>query len=138
MGLGVVAIGLVIGWEAGTIQVGPLYSKVGPSAFLWFASGLLILCGAIVTFRALQNPPDIGNELRGPGIILAGLASSVFLIEPLGFIPAATIIFVATANGLGSRSWLRDLLIGAVLSAVAFVVFAWGLGLRLPMGTLFT
>lgn len=137
-GLGIIAVAAVIAFEAATIKVGPLYAKVGPSAFLWFSSGLLALCGAIVAYKSLTNPPDIGNELTGPAVILAGLAASVYLIEPLGFIPVATLIFVLTARGMGSSAWKRDLLIGVVLSAVAYVVFAWGLGLRLPIGELFT
>lgn len=137
-GLGIICIGCVIGYEAATIKVGPLYAKVGPAAFLWFAAFLLALCGAIVAWRALRRPPDTGNELSGPLTILAGLAASVFLMEPLGFIPVATLIFLLTARGMGSRKLLRDAAVGLVLSVIAFVVFAWGLGLRLPLGSLFS
>ncbi|NMD08218.1 MAG: tripartite tricarboxylate transporter TctB family protein [Phyllobacteriaceae bacterium] len=137
-GLGIIAVAAVIALEAATIKVGPLYAKVGPSAFLWFSSGLLALCGAIVALKSLTNPPDSGNELVGPAVILTGLAASVFLIEPLGFIPVATLIFVLTARGMGSSAWKRDLLIGIALSCVAYVVFTWGLGLRLPIGELFS
>lgn len=137
-GLGIIGVGCIVGLEAATIKVGPLYAKIGPGAFLWFAAGLLVLCGGIVAYRSFGNPPDSGNELSGPGIILAGLAASVYLMEPLGFIPVATLIFVATAKGMGSSTWKRDLLTGLVLSTVAFVVFAWGLGLRLPLGELFS
>jgi putative tricarboxylic transport membrane protein len=138
LGLGIVAAGLVIGREAAGIKVIPLYAKVGPAAFLWLAAGLLVLCGLIVSFRGWQRPADVGNELRGPLIILAGLALSVFLMVPLGFVPTATAIFTLTAMGLGSRSLVRDALVGLVLSTAAFLVFAYGLGLRLPLGSLFT
>jgi putative tricarboxylic transport membrane protein len=138
MGLGIVFVGLVIGYEAGTIKVGPLYAKVGPAAFLWFASFLLVLCGAVVAYRSRTSPLDTTTELRPPLTILAGLAASVFTMVPFGFIPTATLIFVVTANGLGSRKTVRDVLIGVALSIFAYFVFAKGLGLRLPMGSLFT
>ena len=138
LGLGIMAVGVLLAVEAATIKVGPLYAKVGPGAFLWFSAALLLLCGAVVAYKATQNPPDSGNELRGPLTILAGLAASVFLFEPIGFIPTATLIFATTANGLGSNRILRDLAIGLVISIIAYVVFGLGLGLRLPLGSLFT
>ncbi len=138
MGLGIILIGLVIGYEAGTIKVGPLYAKVGPAAFLWFSSLLLVVCGAVVAYKSFSSPVDTTSELRPPLTILAGLAASVYTMEPLGFIPTATLIFVVTAKGLGSHKILRDIIIGVVLAIFAYVVFAKGLGLRLPMGSLFT
>lgn len=139
LGLGIIAVGGIIALEAATIKVGPLYSKVGPGAFLWLAAGLLVLCGAIVTYRSTAIPDNTAvTELRGPITILSGLAASVVLLEPFGFIPTATLIFATTANGLGSRRIGRDLFIGVIMSALAFAVFKWGLGLRLPIGTLFS
>jgi putative tricarboxylic transport membrane protein len=138
MGLGIILIGLTIGYEAGTIKVGPLYAKVGPAAFLWFASALLVACGAAVAYRSTTMPPDGARELRPPLTILAGLAASIFTMQPFGFIPTATLIFVVTANGLGSRKTLRDVIIGIILSCAAYIVFAKGLGLRLPLGNLFS
>jgi putative tricarboxylic transport membrane protein len=138
MGLGIVVVGAVMAWQATTIKVIPLYAKVGPAAFLWFAAGLLLLCGLIVAVRALRLPPVDGNEIAGPLVILAGLAASVLLMDRIGFIPTATMVFTLTAFGLGSRSLLRDAGIGLVLAALAFVVFGMGLGLRLPLGSLFS
>jgi putative tricarboxylic transport membrane protein len=138
MGLGLIIVGLIIGYEAGTIKVGPLYAKVGPSAFLWFAAGLLVLCGAVVAYKSTHSAKDSTRELRPPLTILAGLAASIYTMEPAGFIPTAVLIFATTANGLGSRKVLRDLVIGLILAIAAYVVFVKGLGLRLPVGYLFT
>jgi putative tricarboxylic transport membrane protein len=138
LGLGIMTIGLVIAWQAATIKVGPLYAKVGPAAFLWLSSGLLCLCGAIVAYKALTSSPETGNELRGPLIILAGLVASAFMMDVVGFVPTATVIFVTTANGLGSHKFTRDVLIGVALAIGAYLIFGLGLGLRLPIGSLFT
>ena len=137
-GLGLVVAGLVIAYEAMTLKVGPLYAKVGPAAFLWFSAALLCLCGAIVAYKGFAEAPVSGIEISKPLTILAGLALSVVLMEPLGFIPAATVIFVLTARGMGSERLLRDAIFGVLLSATAYIVFGVGLGLRLPLGSLFT
>jgi putative tricarboxylic transport membrane protein len=138
MGLGLILIGLVIGYEAATIKVGPLYAKVGPAAFLWFSGLLLVVCGAVVAFRSRTTPEVSSNELRPPLTILAGLAASIYTMEPLGFIPTATMIFVVTTIGLGSRKTSRDIMIGLLLAIFAYLVFAKGLGLRLPTGDLWS
>lgn len=138
MGLGLVAAGAVIGYEAATLNVGPLYAKVGPAAFLWFACLLLGACGLTVAARALKQSAPEGFEVTPPLIILAGLAASIFLMEPLGFVPTAAIIFITTARGMGSRRLARDAVIGIILAAAAFAVFSLGLGLRLPVGALFS
>lgn len=136
MGLGLVVCGLVIGWQASGLKVAPAYARVGPAAFLWLSSGLLVLCGAIVAMRAHRAPVEEGSELGGPLTLLAGLAASVFLMERIGFILSATILFVLTARGLGSRKPLRDVIIGFIMCVLAYILFAKGLGLRLPTGGL--
>lgn len=138
LGLGIMCVGLVLGYEAATIKVGPLYAKVGPSVFLWLVAGLLVVCGAIVTYRSRSLADATRtSELRGPIFIMAALGLSVILMDVAGFVPTAVMIFTLTAKGLGSNKWLRDLLIGLTLSGAAFAVFTMGLGLRLPVGVLF-
>jgi putative tricarboxylic transport membrane protein len=48
---------------------------------------------------------------------------------------SSTILFVLVAIGFGSRRYLRDGLVGLALSAVAYVTFVYGLGLKLPAGS---
>ena len=138
MGLGIVAVGIGIGVEAALIKVAPIYAKVGPAAFLWLAAALLAVCGATVAWFSSSTVDEEKSELSGPFTILAGLAAAIFLFEPLGFIPAATLLFILTARGLGSRRIVRDIMIGLAVCVAAYLVFAKGLGLRLPMGALFT
>ena len=51
-----------------------------------------------------------------------------------GFIPATTILFVATAAAFGRRAILADLAIGFVLAVVVFLIFDKLLTLSLPAG----
>lgn len=135
-GLGLVALGLVIGWQASMMKVLTLYAKVGPAAFLWFVAATLILCGITVVVRA--PPPNAeASNAAGPLAILAGLIQTVFLFEPLGFIVSCTLLFFATAWGLGSTRHLFNLAVGFTVSTIAFCVFRYALDLRLPAGALF-
>lgn len=136
MGLGIVACGIVIGWQASGIKVAPIYAKVGPAAFLWMAAALLVLCGGAVAWRARTVPVQEESELAGPLTMLAGLGLSVVLFERIGFILCGTLLFALTARGLGSRRTLRDGVIGLALCIAAYIVFAKALGLRLPTGGL--
>ncbi|MFN0194447.1 MAG: tripartite tricarboxylate transporter TctB family protein [Aestuariivirga sp.] len=137
LGLGIVLAGAIIGWQATGVKVAPIYAKVGPAAFLWFAAALLIVCGLIVAWRAAARPVDEGFELRGPMEILLALGVAAGLINLIGFIPVAILVFVLTSHALGSTRLVRDIIVGVILSIVAYLVFAMGLGLRLPLGEVF-
>jgi putative tricarboxylic transport membrane protein len=140
LGLGLIAIAAVIGIEANSIRVAPIYAKVGPAAFLWLAAIILALCGIVLARKALkahrQEVPEIDN--RGMLAIVTGLVLQVLLFERIGFIPTATLLFVLTAYGLGSRRLVRDIIIAVIIAVAAFLVFNSGLGLRLPTGTFFS
>ena len=53
----------------------------------------------------------------------------LLLLESLGWIVAATLLFVAATPAFGSRRLLLDAAIGVVLTGLAFVMFNYGLGL---------
>ena len=57
------------------------------------------------------------------------------LLERVGWIPATTILFAVVARAFGSRRLVVDVAIGVALTALAYVVFNWGLGLSLPLGS---
>ena len=58
------------------------------------------------------------------------------LIVPLGWAIAGTFLFAASATVLGSRHWVRNIAIGAVLAFGSFYLFYVGLGIPLPAGIL--
>ena len=138
VGLGIAAAGVLIAQQAMGIRVAPMYAKVGPAAFMWLTSAMLILCGGVVAWKSRSVAADAHSEYGGPLIILAGLAAATALLEIAGFIIVATLLFATTAAGLGSRRYGRDLIIGLVTAVLAYFVFGKLLGLRLPLGSLFT
>ena len=56
------------------------------------------------------------------------------LIEPLGYILSTTPFFAPVARLLGSRSLVRDAIIGLVLGVGLFTAFTQYLGVSLPAG----
>jgi putative tricarboxylic transport membrane protein len=143
LALGVIALGLLALYETTRIPVSPMYAQVGPTAMAYLASALLIgLGGALLVQSAsgrwVSNPEESETELdlRALGWLLLGLVLNVGLIDPLGFIPASVLLFACTSRAFGSRRPLRDMLIGLVLSAIAYFGFAELLGINIGAGLL--
>jgi len=145
--LGVLGLGVFFTVGASIITVLPSYARIGPRFFpLVVAAGLLV-CGLLLLFGALHGevaPPEGGEDvdvhaptdLRALLVLSAALLLDVLLIERLGFVLASTLLFWGTALGFGSRHYLRDALVGLVLSVVVYLAFTRLLDLNLPPGVL--
>lgn len=120
---------------------------IGPRVFPQFvAVGLIVLAVllTIATFRGsvpegaegedvdLSNPPDWKT-------FAALFFSFLFLIatvDVLGWTISSALFFTATTYVLGSRNWVRNLLIGTAMGLITFYGFYSGLGVMLPAGIL--
>lgn len=137
-GAGVCLAGVVFGWHAFEIPVRPADVLLGPRLFpLVVMAGLAGLGAALVVTALRPSPVPAAREgaaidWRALGYILGGLALFAAAVETLGFIVAATLLFIAVARGFGSGNLLRDAVVGVVLSGTAFAVFVYGIGLYLP------
>jgi putative tricarboxylic transport membrane protein len=60
----------------------------------------------------------------------------ILLVNPLGWVIASALFFAGAATILGSRHYIRNIVIGAVLALVSFYGFYSGLGIPLPAGIL--
>jgi len=69
-------------------------------------------------------------------VIAAGLVLQINLLKPLGFVPAAVILFMSVTFAFGSRRFLRDGLVAVILAFVTYLAFTRLLGLQLPPGIL--
>lgn len=67
---------------------------------------------------------------------IGGFLAFALLLEPLGWILAAALLFWCVARGMGSRRPLFDLSLALVVSSAIYLAFAAGLGLTLPSGLL--
>lgn len=141
LGGGVLALGVFVAIGTARLEVAPTHAAVGPRLFPFLVAAGLVLVGLAVLREAFFG--HVAHERGGlaldgaaVGWVSAGLVAQMLLIERVGWIPTAALLFAATARAFGSRRPLLDALIGAALAAAAFLVFNQGLGLSLPAGTL--
>jgi putative tricarboxylic transport membrane protein len=140
---GIVAVGLVVGYETTQIQLSPAYAKVGPKVFPTIVSAGLILLGLALLWQAWSGAWHAEDEddpqpidWRALGWLGFGLAFNVALIDVVGFIVASTVLFAAVARAFGSIRPLRDLASGFVFAAVVYLGFAKLLGINMGSGML--
>jgi putative tricarboxylic transport membrane protein len=141
LGGGLVALGVFIAVETARLEVLASYAAIGPKLFPSLIAAGLILVGAAVLreafFGAVAHAAG-GLEIDRRALVLvsAGLILQMLLLDLLGWVLAAALLFAAVARAFGSRRPLLDLGIGLVLSGLAFALFVYGLGLSLPVGSL--
>jgi putative tricarboxylic transport membrane protein len=59
------------------------------------------------------------------------------LVSHIGFVVAATVLFVFVARGFGSDRWIRDVIVGGLLALAVYLFFTRALSVNLPAGKLF-
>ena len=138
LGFALVLLGILILAGTLSITVTPAYSRVGPRAFPFAMAAGMIVLGlfyALESWKGTQTPAEDQAVNLWPIVLISGgIILDALLMPSFGFILSSTILFVLVAAGFGSRRYLRDGLVGLALSAVAYVTFVYGLGLRLPAG----
>lgn len=60
----------------------------------------------------------------------------ILLVNLLGWVIMSALFFAGAATILGSRHYVRNLVIGVVLALASFYAFYSGLGIPLPAGIL--
>ena len=148
--LGLAALLVVVGaytfWEATTLRVG-FGDPVGPRVFPYVIGAVTVLLGVLLVIATLRGdvPQAEGGEdvdLRHPAdwttvLKLVGvLLFTVLTITFLGWAVSGALLFVGSAWSLGSRTLVRDVIVGFVLSVASWYFFHEGLGVILPAGIL--
>ncbi|WP_151639127.1 tripartite tricarboxylate transporter TctB family protein [Noviherbaspirillum aerium] len=120
------------------------YSIIGAQAFPLAVALLLAVVGAGLVwqgmtggFRFLPSGADAQaspnrQQWQGAGWVSAGLLANALLISQIGFVLSSTVLFMAAARAFGSRSVLRDLLLGLLIIVPVYLGFTKGLGVPLP------
>jgi putative tricarboxylic transport membrane protein len=138
------------------IAQGAGYSVIGPATIpLVVAIGLLVL-GAIFAVRTTALPdtdlaaiaadeerathwPTVGLTalaLVGYALALDGFELGPIEVPGLGYVVATGLFLPVTARILGSRSPIRDVIVGFAIGIVIYFGFTEFLGVRLPAGVL--
>lgn len=137
-----IAIGVLAGTTAIRSQEG--YAATGPRFAPLLVGLLLLVLSALFLARTVVRP-DVDLAERAaresattdwarPALVVAALLAYAFLMEPLGYVVATALFFVATARILGSRALLRDALAGLAIGLVMYIAFTQFLGVDLPAG----
>lgn len=150
--LGVSVLLLVLGglvlWDASQINTGVTQAgAVGPRAVPYLVGGLLLVCAvalAIDVLRGGHGEAEGGEDvdLRQPADwltvlkLIGVLMVTVLTVSFLGWAISGAILFVGSAWSLGSRTLVRDVIVGLVLSVTSWYAFHEGLGVILPAGIL--
>jgi putative tricarboxylic transport membrane protein len=143
-----VAVGAFLIYDALTLEAGfAKVDPVGPRLFpMFIGAGLIILSVilAIAIPRGSVGEADAGEDVdpnmpgdwRTVGLLVGVFVATILLVEPLGWAITGALLFAGSATILGNRHYVRNLVIGAVLSVGSFYAFYSGLGIPLPAGIL--
>jgi putative tricarboxylic transport membrane protein len=143
-----VAVGAFLIYDALTLEAGfAKVDPVGPRLFpIFIGAGLIVLAVilAIAIPRGSVGEADAGEDVdptmpgdwRTVGLLVGVFVATILLVEPLGWAITGALLFAGSATILGNRHYIRNLVIGAVLSVGSFYAFYSGLGIPLPAGIL--
>lgn len=142
-----VLVGGYVVYDGSTLENGFNDQHVQPWALPYTVGGALLLLGvllAIATARGdrpeAEEGEDVdltqGTDLRTIGLLVAVLVANMLLIDFLGWAITGALLFTGTTYVLGSRTWVRNLAVGAALSVGTWYGFYVLLGLPIPAGIL--
>jgi putative tricarboxylic transport membrane protein len=128
-----VGIGLST-WSGGSVAMN---TPVGPKTVPYIiAAALVVLAGFTVLAALRRDFPDREAQDWPPMLwIVGGLVVQLLTMKTVGFAIATGLLFAATARGFGKGPLWKTVPIGIVFSFVIWLVFAKGLQLTLPVGT---
>ena len=148
--LGLAAMLVVIGaytlYDATTLRVG-FGDPVGPRLFPYVVGAVTVVLGLLLvlaTFRGdlpeaeggedvdLRRPADWVTVLKLVGVLLF----TALTVSFIGWAVSGGLLFVGSAWALGSRTLVRDVIVGFVLSVSSWYFFHEVLGVILPAGIL--
>ncbi len=122
-------------------------AAISPRDFPVVVGIALVVLGALLAVATWRG--DVPHEEEGEDIDLVGgtdwrtvamligvVVANILLIDLLGWAITGAMLFAGCAAVLGSRTWVRDIVIGAVLSVGSWYLFTVGLGVPLPAAIL--
>lgn len=112
-------------------------ARFGPDIFPYLVGTALTAAAVLTVVMALRGRFPARERLNWAGFlwVVAALAGEIALLKlGSGFVPASAVLFGLAARGFGQKPLWRNVLVGAVLSALLYILFRFGLGLSLPEG----
>lgn len=139
-------VGAVTVWDASTLDVG-FADPVGPRVFPYVVgAGMLVVAAllAVITLRGSIPEAEGGEDVdltQGADWLtvlklIAILLVTIATVDLLGWAISGGILFAGASWALGSRTVIRDVIVGVVLAVVSWYGFYVGLGIPLTPGLL--
>lgn len=148
--LGLAAMLVVVGaytfYDATTLRVG-FGDPVGPRLFPYVVGAVTVALGLLLVLATLRGDvpqaeggEDVDLRQRADWVTVLKLVGvllfTVLTISFIGWAVSGALLFVGSAWALGSRTLVRDVIVGFVLSILSWYFFHEGLGVILPAGIL--
>jgi putative tricarboxylic transport membrane protein len=125
----VATLGVGDGWQASGPRLAPAVSAL---ALALLAVAFLIWPGDELAAHVAEAGE--GTHWPTPALLVALLVGYALSLDALGYALATTIFFWVATWLLGSRSPVRDVLVGAALGVFTSFVFSQWLNVQLPTG----
>lgn len=141
-----VLVGVVTLWDTTRLEVG-FADPVGPQAFPYVVGTGSLLLGLALGLAALagsrgevEGGEDVdleqATDWQTVGRLVGVLVLTVLTVSWLGWALTGAGLFAGAAWALGSRTLVRDVLVGLVLAVGSWYAFVVGLGVPLAPGVL--
>ena len=143
--LGFLLLGLFVLYDAFTLEEPGVYSVVSPKTFEYIIGGFATVVGGLLILEVSRGKYGVaegtepGQEFLPPdvktmSIVIGSMLLHIFLIEPAGYIAAATLTFYGVSFAFGSRKFIKDIALAFIFGVVVYFVFSKGLRIFLPDG----
>ena len=124
----------------GVDPLGPKPLPVLVGGALILLAGFLALAVARGNLGEAEAGEDVDlhakSDLKTVLMLVGVFAANIVLIDRLGWVISGSLLFYGLVIVLGSRHFVRDLVISVALALITFYGFAIGLGVPLPAGIL--
>ncbi|GAA3564948.1 tripartite tricarboxylate transporter TctB family protein [Nonomuraea rosea] len=149
LGLAVVVLGLGVFVVIGTLDVSAAGSQlgIGPRFFPMLVGGAMVLIGlfyVIDVLRGGRGDPEESEDVdvdapadwRSVGLVSGIFLAFATLLNVLGWIIGASLLFFGLSVVLGAEHKLRAAGISVAVGLATYLLFVKGLGVALPGGPL--
>lgn len=140
-------VGLYVVYDASTLEPGFSDDYLGPKAFPYVIGTALVALGALLVIATARGDVpeaeegedvELGYGTDWPTVakLVGVFLVNIVFIDFLGWAITGAILFAGCAAVLGSRTHIRDLAVGAVMSVSTWYGFYVVLGVPIPPGIL--
>ncbi|MEU5862290.1 tripartite tricarboxylate transporter TctB family protein [Nonomuraea sp. NPDC047529] len=149
LGLAVVVLALGVFVVVGTLDVSAAASRLGlgPRFFPMLVGGAMVLIGVFYVIDVLRGgagDPEESEDVdagaptdwRSVGLVSGVFLAFAALLDVLGWVFGASLLFFGLSVVLGAEHRLRAAVVAVVLGVTTYLLFVKGLGVSLPAGPL--